>query len=264
MNFENVYWDADDLSDAGYSASILAIGDSWFWYPFPGGSLLNQIGPVVAAGQHTILAMGYNGAEIYDYVQGKYRSFVKLALEHHGQGLSAVFLSGGGNDFAGFNDLRPLLASDCSKAKTAKACFRPGNGDHTINWLMQKTGEHYTALIGQIFVHTPAEAKVFVHNYDYALPSGKGVLGTNWLKPALVDARVPAKLRHPCIKYLIDQFTKVLEDLAGKNPRRIHLVDSRNTLARADWANELHPKPGGFKKIAVQRWKPALEAVGVI
>ncbi len=53
MHFENVYWDAGWMKDDHRAASILAIGDSWFWYPFPGGSLLNQLGRVVAPMQHT-------------------------------------------------------------------------------------------------------------------------------------------------------------------------------------------------------------------
>ena len=53
MNFENVYWDAGWMKDDNRAASILAIGDSWFWYPFPGGSLLNQLGRVVGPhGRH--------------------------------------------------------------------------------------------------------------------------------------------------------------------------------------------------------------------
>lgn len=51
MKFENVYWDAGLMADDAHSASILAIGDSWFWYPFPGGSLLNPLGRVVAGKQ---------------------------------------------------------------------------------------------------------------------------------------------------------------------------------------------------------------------
>lgn len=44
MQFENVYWDATLMQTQGNYPSILAIGDSWFWYPFPGGSLLNYLG----------------------------------------------------------------------------------------------------------------------------------------------------------------------------------------------------------------------------
>ena len=53
----------------------------------------------------------------------------------------AVFISGGGNDFAGYNDLRPLLKDDCSKFKTAAACYRPGDDERTLGWLMKKIAE---------------------------------------------------------------------------------------------------------------------------
>ncbi len=109
MNFQNVYWDWPSMDADHHSASILAIGDSWFWYPFPGGSLVNRLGPLVAPKEHFVLAIGNNGAEAYDYVHGKYRNAVTTALNFHGDGLSAVFISGGGNDFAGFNEVGSRL-----------------------------------------------------------------------------------------------------------------------------------------------------------
>jgi hypothetical protein len=265
MNFENVYWDWGSMQVDGRFPSILAIGDSWFWYPFPGGSLLNQLGRLVAKKEHCILALGNNGAEAYDYVHGKYRKSVRAMLRMHGSALSAVFISGGGNDFAGFNDLRPLLKDDCSRAKTAKACFRPGNQDRTIGWLMRKTADSYRALIGQILASANANASIVMHNYDYALPSGKGVFGNkgSWLKPALDDAKVPAKLQRDCIRYLIDRITLELQGLVKIDSARIALVDSAGTLADGDWANELHPKPSGFRKIATQRWRPVLQGLGL-
>ena len=93
MNFENVYWNWPSMNADHHAASILAIGDSWFWYPFPGGALLNQLGPLVAPKEHFILAIGNNGAEAFDYVQGKYKIAVTTALNFHGGGLSAVFIS---------------------------------------------------------------------------------------------------------------------------------------------------------------------------
>lgn len=265
MKFENVYWDEDLMVDDGLSASVLAIGDSWFWYPFPGGSLLNQLGPLLAQKQHTVLACGNNGAEAYDYVHGKYRKPVRAALERHGAGLSAVLLSGGGNDFAGYNDLWPLLADDCGKAKTPAQCFRPGSAERSLDWLMKKTAENYSLLIGQVFMLARPGTLVFLHNYDYAYPSGRGIFGgdSDWLKPALVAAKVPARLRRPCIEYLIDRLSDALEGVARQDPSRIILVDSRRTLSKSDWANELHPKPAGFRKIAARKWEPRLAEYGL-
>jgi hypothetical protein len=253
------------MVDDHHAASILAIGDSWFWYPLPGGSLLNQLGPLVAPKEHYILAIGNNGAEAFDYVHGKYRNAVTTALNFHGDGLSAVFISGGGNDFAGLNDLLPLLNADCSNAQSAADCFKPGYGEGTLGALMKKVTEDYTLLIGQIMVKCPTGIKIFVHNYDYPIPSGKGVFGgaSDWLKLPLDDASVPAALERDCTKFIIDRFSDVMQALEASSNGQLVFVDSRNTLPDADWANELHPTSGGFEKIATQKWAPELRKFGL-
>ena len=248
-----------------HAASILAIGDSWFWYPFPGGSLINRLGPLVAPKEHFLLAIGNTGAEAYDYVHGKFKNAVTTALNFHGDGLSAVFISGGGNDFAGLNDLLPLLNLDCSSAHSAAECFKPGDDDGTLGGFMKKIAEDYTLLIGQIMVKCPTGIKIFVHNYDYAIPSGKGVFGgqSDWLKRPLDDALVPTALQRDCIKLIIDRFSVVLTTLRDKGNGQVVFVDSRNTLADSDWANEIHPKPEGFEKIGKLKWAPALKSCGL-
>ena len=266
MSFENVYWDWNEMQNAGHVPSILAIGDSWFWYPFPGGSLLNQLGRLVAPRQHQVLAFGNNGAEAYDYVYGKYAKAVRNALRlFNDGGLSAVFLSGGGNDFAGFSDLRPLLNANCSDATSADQCFKGGDDDGSLGWLMQRTRESYITLIGQIVASPNPDLKVFIHNYDYAIPSGKGVFGNDgtWLKLALDDAKVPPPLQRSCVRRLIDRVSDELQTVADQSAGRVVLVDSRNTLAETEWANELHPTPGGFEKIARRKWLPLLSQFGL-
>ncbi|MFV0663905.1 SGNH/GDSL hydrolase family protein [Denitromonas sp.] len=265
MNDENVYWDWRAMQRDGLYPSILAIGDSWFWYPFPGGSLITRLGRLVARKQHTVLVLGNNGAEAFDYVEGKYRKAVREALRLHGSALSAVFISGGGNDFAGFNDLRPLLNDDCAQATTAAACFRTGASSGTLDWLMDKMMASYRTLIGQIMASTPPGTHILLHNYDYARPSGRGVFGKKsaWLKPALDNARVPAALQQACINYLIDRFSAELQAMVAIDPARIWRVDSVGTLADKHWANELHPKSSGFRKIATTCWRPVLRRLGL-
>src|SRR4051812_21659925 len=115
---DNIYWHEPLMRQDGVVPSILAIGDSWFWYPLPGGSLANSLAKIVAPAQHTILTFGNNGAEAFDYVDGVYAPLIQNALARYGTGLSAVFVSGGGNDFAGMSDLRPILGLDCSACAT--------------------------------------------------------------------------------------------------------------------------------------------------
>jgi hypothetical protein len=257
-----LYWDEQKLRNDGATPSILAIGDSWFWYPFPGGSLANFLDPITSAKQHVIFARGMNGAEAFDYVHGKYEGSVRESLRLYGSTLSAVFISGGGNDFAGFNDLRPLLKANCSGASSAKDCFGRGGGG--LREFIDKMDECYRTLIGRIYTRTPMSCRIVMHCYDYAIPNGRGVFGKQgWLKPALDDAQVPAALQTGCIVFLIDVFYRMLTKIAQQDPEHLLVVDSRGTLGPEDWANELHPKPQGFKKIANERWAPVLKDCGL-
>ena len=261
---DNIYWHEALMLQDGAMPSILAIGDSWFWYPLPGGSLATSLAKLLAP-VHTLLAFGNNGAEAFDYVSGVYAPLVDRALLRYGTGCSAVFVSGGGNDFAGFNDLRPLLGVDCSACTSEDACFNHGTGPGSLEALFDGVAENYVELIDRIAANVPAAARIFVHNYDYALPSGQAVIGSNaWLKPALAAAKVPPPLRAACVRYLIDQFSLRLAGLEALYAGRVVFVDSRGTLAPGDWANELHPKGSGFGKIARQKWKPALAAAGLV
>jgi hypothetical protein len=265
MQSGNVYWSKQALDRDSVTADVLAIGDSWFWYPFPGGSLIEKIGAIVAPTGHNILVAGNNGAEAYDYVNGKYKQQVKELLRLFGSTASALLISGGGNDFAGLNDLRPLLRDDCSAAADPASCFHPGEAEGTVEWLMQRVFENYALLISRALFVLPVQAKIFVHTYDYGVPNGVGVFGgAGWLKPALDDARVPAALQQGCTRFLIDRFHNALAQLVGSSGGgRVVLVDARGTLAAGDWANELHPRPAGFEKIAEQCWRPLLQQEGL-
>lgn len=45
-------------------------------------------------------------------------------------------------------------------------------------------------------------------------------------------------------------FKTMLERLASVPADKFILVDAQGTLVAEEWANELHPHPGGFKKLA--------------
>lgn len=259
------YWDEGRMRLDGAMPSILAIGDSWFWYPLPGGSLLETLGTLAAPRGHVIFALGNNGAEVYDYVDGKYRKLVRNALQRYGDGLSAVFISGGGNDFAGFADVRPMLKPDCSGATQPSDCFIAGTADHTLGWLMKRVTENYNRLIGQVLMSSNPGVLIVLHNYDNALPSGKPVFpgGQAWFKPAFDDAHVPAGLQQGCLLHVLDKFTAVVDGLASASLGQITVVHSRGTLTASDWANELHPTAAGFAKIANQAWRPVLANLGL-
>jgi hypothetical protein len=262
MTAVNYFWDESTMLEVAGSPTILAVGDSWFWYPFPGGSLVNQLGRIVASRRHVIFATGMNGAEAYDYVDGKYARMVREALRLYGQGLSAVFISGGGNDFAGFNDLRPLLKQNCSRERNARDCF--AEGDPGLQGFLDGVDQSYRKLIGSIYTHTGPDCVVVMHTYDISVPSGKGAFGAGgWLLPALDDAKVPRELHEDCIAFLLNAFAHVLSNICENDRNHLALVDSRGILSPDEWANELHPTPAGFARIANEGWKPVLQDLGL-
>ena len=53
--------------------------------------------------------------------------------------------------------------------------------------------------------------------------------------------------------------TRVMTALVSQTPR-MRLIDARGTLARTQWANEIHPTEAGFRKLAETAWKPVLRA----
>lgn len=110
----------------GDTPTVLAIGDSWFWYPrnnlaIPLHRILNR------SSNHVILVRGHNGAEAVEYENGPIRKQIEWDLDKkigYGRTIRAVFLSGGGNDFAGRDDMRALLKGDCSSLSDPSQCFR--------------------------------------------------------------------------------------------------------------------------------------------
>lgn len=260
----NYFWDEHQMRrSATPSPTILAIGDSWFWYPFFGGSLINHLGEIVRRKGHVILAKGMNGAEAADYVEGgKYGRSVAQALRLYGTGLDAVFISGGGNDFAGMAQLRPLLKADCSGQTEARGCF--SDGSEGLQAFLDRVDDAYRRLIGEIYTRTLPGCKIVMHCYAYPAPNGKGVHGDQgWLLPALKDAGVPQALHQACLEHLLDSFCQVLDGIRRMDPEHLLLVDSRRALTALDWANELHPTAAGFKKIALKHWKPVLQDAGL-
>ncbi|MFG6432733.1 SGNH/GDSL hydrolase family protein [Roseateles sp. LYH14W] len=239
--------------------TIIALGDSWFWYlknnvATPLHSILNK------RMDHIILVRGANGAEAQEYTSGVIFQTLERDLDKtrgYGKTIKAVFLSGGGNDLAGPEDFLPLLEEDCSKFKTAEACLRirqPGK-------LFGKVTSALGTIIELVENKIPG-TPVFAHSYDYANPNGLGFFGLGqWLRFPMDQCKVPRSLQQDLINLLIDRYWEAMVKLRKQFPQ-LQLIDQRGTLGRDEWANELHPTPAGFKKIA-KRWKPQLEAAGL-
>jgi hypothetical protein len=264
-----------DVPDAGHYPSILAIGDSWFWYP--GNNLLMAVAqhPKVKDPYRNIQIIGYDGAPIAQYVvrngvKGMYAPEIARQLAPlNAQYYSAVMISGGGNDAV---DYGLALNRQCNGITDAGQCLSTAG----LQTLLDGIREGVAVLLAQVaaaFAGRPVH--VFLNGYDYPVPDGRPfrlaglkVLGP-WLKPALDNAGVEPddSLRLAVCKDLIDALNEVFASF-NDPAKRIYYVNSRGVLDRSpanyrkDWDNEMHPTISGFAKVVDQRWIPMLQNLG--
>jgi hypothetical protein len=260
-----VYYDADRIQSGAFPA-LLAIGDSWFWYPFV-SNLLAELSAVVKPDYSNILTLGRVGARLEQYATGIYaKDFARQLRPQNIVFYSAVLISGGGNDAV---DWRLCLRDDCSGRTDGASCLDPDrlatSMDALGGWLLALIGEVREAarLAGR------APLDIFVHCYDYAPPNGEparfgiALLGP-WLKPAMDAARVdpdPA-LRQDVVKALIDALESTFSEFDSPADR-VHVIRTAGTLNPAtDWANELHPNGEGFRKLIHGPWLERMKDLG--
>jgi hypothetical protein len=263
-----VYYDPLQI-EPGHFPAMLAIGDSWFWYPFA-SNLLAELSAVVKPDYSNILTLGRVGATLESFAAGAYTKALARELRpQHAQGYSAVLISGAGNDAVNW---QLGLASDCTGFTTANECL---DGSR-LDGLMSDLQGWMLALIGEIHDAYDRAGRrhpdIFVHCYDYAPPDGRParfpLLGVPlvgpWLAPAMDACQVAADyaLRLQVVRSLIDELQRTLGELEDP-AKRVHVVRSAGTLdPETDWANELHPNAGGFQKLVHGPWLTRLRQAG--
>ena len=263
-----VYYRADQIVSGAFPA-MLAIGDSWFWYPKV-SNLLAEISAVVKPAYSNIMAHGYIGARLEEYVNGKYHmEFARELTKGNLEGYSAVLISGGGNDAV---DWGFCLKEDCSQEATAAGCL----DNDKLNALMSDLGGWLLAMINEIGMAYEKEnlrrPDIFVHCYAYAPPNGKGFelpafhipLNGPWLKPAMNKhlVRDDYELRKEIVRLLIDRMAETFAEFESSD-HRVYVVLSQTTLNQdSDWDNELHPNGGGFQKLVHGPWLARLREAG--
>ena len=222
---------------------VLLFGDSWFWYPIPGvGNLADKFNDFGRAQALSLVSVGDIGLEIGD--PGRHILYeLSTFLQWESSTVDLIAVSGGGNDFAGPDDLDPLM--------------QPGNKTDPKSWfkedalkdLFQRVRTGYERVIHLRDTFCP-DIAILTHSYDYAHASGKGFLFFSpWIKPSFEKLGVPDALRPALVKVIIDRLAQVQKDLAKKN-KNYKFVDTRGSLTAAEWSNEIHPTGEGFRKIA--------------
>lgn len=239
---------------------LLAQGDSWFDYPLTGNGLplvdtdviaqLRRIGPMPP----TILNLAHRGDAATEEMslpkQERLIAQLRDASNWPNGKPDAILFSAGGNDIAGNQFCIFLDFNDGRHPGLNKDRFEKALGMVEACYLC------LFALRDRIAPGVP----IFGHCYDFPIPNGAHPpCAGPWLKPSLDFCNWSVADGATIVHDALAAFRAMVKRLADKPANRFHLVDTQGTLAPADWANELHPYPDGFRKIA-QRFADALAA----
>jgi hypothetical protein len=268
MATSRIYLPTDNWEPGEFPA-ILAIGDSWFWYP------RNNLLQALVAHKRLkdpfrfIQMLGYNGAKLEEYVFGRH---AKQVEKHLSAGFrtaySAILISGAGNDAV---DYKLALKKSCAGMTSAADCVDEG----TMTDFLGRLAAALSALVQRISVAYAGSQRpdIFLHSYDYPIPDGRGFkladlkITGPWLASAMNTRRVEddMPLRREICRILIEHIAAMYEDFA-KQHERVYFVRSNGCLAssnyKKDWDNELHPSADGFKRVVDQCWIPVLAQHG--
>ncbi len=227
--------------------NLIAQGDSWFDYPLP----LLDPSDVIAHLTHlpgmapTVLDLAHHGEATEDMLGvTKLHTFIAQLQDPASRPFDAILFSGGGNDLVG-NQFRLWLQDAPADLDAAK-----GLDAVRVACILGVVKAGYEDLVAARDRQAPG-ATIFAHDYDFAIPDGRGVCGAGpWLKPSLDDRGWTSRQDGAAIvKQLLQEFGAMLDGFESTVPDFVH-VRTQGTLDPTQWANELHPTPDGFAAIA--------------
>lgn len=243
LTFGMIDWQNHQRNDPG-APLILCFGDSWVQYPFHrDGNLANRFLDFGKFQAMDIVALGENGMEIGEPGKSNLHTLTTF-LKFESKMVDMIIVSGGGNDFAGADDLLPLLK--VGNANDVSSWFKP----QETAALFARVTRGFERVIQLRDIFCP-QVPIVSHCYDYAPPTGRGLLGFSpWIRPAMDQVGMPRPMQTEAVRYIIDHLAAIQLTLADKPG--YHFVDTRNCLEEDDWDNELHPTRAGFNKIAAR------------
>jgi hypothetical protein len=247
--------------------NLHAIGDSWFDYPLDGNTPIPFYSSAIVADSQ-LGAKGNPKPNILNRAVAGQASTAVLTWENQSTmvddwinpanwingKLDAILVSMGGDDIVG--DQLAIYLSYGGGVKTASSRFQG---------VLDLVGASYSDLFALRDLFTPG-VPIFGHCYDYALPNGipaAAVFGP-WLHPRFNFAYYNFSDSQQVVIDMINKFQSMLNGLASVAANKFYVVDTTSTIAANNafpdgWANELHPYPAGFGRLA-DKFLAALKA----
>jgi hypothetical protein len=231
--------------------AMLAHGDSWFDYPLSGNGpsfsdtdIVAQLGSMGNINPVILNISHYGDATTEEMSLPKQQRMIEAIQDPSNwfTGMpDAILFSGGGDDIAG-NQFCIFL----NYALPGANGLNPARFDKVLGMIEAS----YSDLFAFRDRYAPG-VPIFGHAYDFAIPNGVHPLCAGpWLKPSLDYAGWSIAQGTAIVREALAAFQALLSRLAGVAANNFILVDTQGTLAPPDWANELHPYPGGFQALA--------------
>jgi hypothetical protein len=246
------------LANAGAAPTaplvMLAHGDSWFDYPLYGNGVslsdtdviaqlrgLGNINPV-------ILNLSHHGDATTDELSWPKQQRMIDALQDPANWMEsgrpdAILFSGGGNDIAGDHFCIFLNYATPGATGLNSERFTSALG------IVQASYQDLFAFRDRYAPGVP----LIGHCYDFPIPNGAhpACVGP-WLKPSLDYCGWNVEQGTDILKQALTKFKETLDELQQQLANNFVLAATQALLKPQDWANELHPFPGGFKTIAAK------------
>jgi hypothetical protein len=231
---------------------MLAHGDSWFDYPLDGNNvslphtdIIVQLGSLGNINPYILNISQWGDATTAEMSWPKQQRMI-TAIQDPSNWLDsgkpdAILFSGGGNDVAGdqfciFLDYATLGAGGLDATRFQEA--------------LGMVEASYRDLFAFRDRYAP-DVPIIGHDYDFPIPNGTHpVCAGPWLKPSLDFCGYNLTQGTAIVRQALVDFENLLAGLANDPANKFTLVAAQGVLAADDWANELHPFPAGFKKIA--------------
>jgi len=211
---------------------VVAEGDSWFNYPWPG---VTDVTDELSA-FYCVYPLAAAGDEITNMFSSN-QFLPALASEN----AKVLLLSGGGNDLLGHigDYLNSYAPGMTAPQLLNKAFFEK----------LSQLENVYRSLFEILAVRAPA-VTVITHGYDYAVPGAKGK--TKYLSRPLVEKGVTGlQLQTEVIHVVIDALNDGMSAL-NKQHKNAVFVDLRGTVGGSQWMDEIHPDNNGFQQVAIK------------
>ncbi len=255
------------VEDNPEAVRILAEGDSWFAYPrrfIYFGAPSNVVQILAERDYYVIYSTASIGDEVASMMTGEQKfGFTKRLGTNE---FDIILFSGGGNDIVGKYDF-DLFLRPRQSAELWQDCIDIERLDNKLD-LIESV---YVELMERVnYYSVNPDIKVVSHNYDFCVPSPEGYelfdlfpIGESWIYPFLMEKGFSeGPEQQEVIRFMLKRFGDRLARVEQKYPGKLFIAPTQGTLSETQWRNEIHPSPGGFRRISSVIHRTIQEALG--